>query len=206
MRWPRKQHLSRTRSFPNSWTDGWFPARAAEVEAHLPGCESCRAKLGELRSLKAMLAALPQAQPRQSFAVTEPSARPVRRPASGRPGWLTLVPATALTALLVLLAVDFTVIGGSEDRSGSATSLAQKAAQSDSAAFSAPTAAGGAAARDNAGLAPAPAAQRPRQRSLPWQRGSCRQTSRGRRCGVGPTGTVCTGAGPRRGRGAGRRR
>jgi anti-sigma factor RsiW len=52
----------------SAFVDSELPAaRRAEVEAHLAGCASCRARVAELRQLTAGLAAMPKAQPDRQF-------------------------------------------------------------------------------------------------------------------------------------------
>ncbi len=138
-------------------TDGRLDApRAAEIDSHARACEACRATLAELRSLKAMLAALPQVRPQRSFAVTEESpASAAAGPAPARwPGRLALMPAMALAALVLLLAVDLAQFGGSDSSGNFAATTSQKSAESGAGGLTAPAASGAAAGRDNAALAP----------------------------------------------------
>lgn len=155
------------------------PAAAAALDAHLGGCPACRAKLGELRSVASLVAALPAPRPRRSL---------VPRLA---PPPLWLAPARALSvmasgifvfAFLVsaVLAIDPSMGGGGK---GGLLGPAPAARQAESAAgnlggpaasavVSAPGAAPSApfaqGARDSAavaaGASAAPAAKAPAQR------------------------------------------
>ncbi|HXH23331.1 MAG TPA: zf-HC2 domain-containing protein, partial [Dehalococcoidia bacterium] len=122
------------------------PPREAAVLAHVEVCEPCRHKLAELRALKALLAAVPQAAPRRSFALgAEHQRRPSVAPkASSR---LVFAPAAALSALLLLLAADFALIDNGAGRAtdGAASLAADKAASEAAPAAPQPAAAGRAA-------------------------------------------------------------
>lgn len=132
--------------------------RARAVEAHASGCEKCRAGLAELRALKAMLGALPQEQPRRSFALTPAMAgersQPAAAPARSRS--LAFVPAMAASVLLLLVAVDVASTGSggsSRDESAGgnfarATSEERAGTGADSAALSVPPSVPSLAARD----------------------------------------------------------
>jgi hypothetical protein len=97
--------------------DGMLPpARRAAVTGHSEACDACRQKLAELRTLKAVLAAMPQTSPRRSFALSaEQAATRPAAPAATRVPRFAFAPAVAMSALVILLTVDFAVLdnGGS---------------------------------------------------------------------------------------------
>ncbi|MBI2982621.1 MAG: zf-HC2 domain-containing protein [Chloroflexi bacterium] len=52
----------------SAYLDGELaPADRTRVEAHLDGCDRCRARLGELRATASLIAALPEARPSRSL-------------------------------------------------------------------------------------------------------------------------------------------
>ncbi len=52
----------------SAWIDGELTAAwRAEIEAHLAGCDACRARVAQLRKVAAGIAALPEAQPAPGF-------------------------------------------------------------------------------------------------------------------------------------------
>jgi hypothetical protein len=142
----------------NALVDGRLSSsRRAAVEAHVETCESCRASIAELRALKSMLAALPEATPARSF-VLRPSSvlggAELEAPARGRSARLW-APALAFSFLVLLLAVD--LIGGTRGSGNSAgNSFASKSVSSseDRALSNAPSAPAGDAA-STAGQVPA---------------------------------------------------
>jgi anti-sigma factor RsiW len=149
----------------SAFVDGMLPAaRRAAVTSHAEACEVCRQKLGELRSVKAVLAAMPQAATRRSFALTSEQA--ATRPAAPAPRSApryALAPAIAMSVLVMLLAVDLAFIGGGagEDTAGGTATGALKADDANTFAEGAPSmpGAGGTTAEAPA-VAQSPAAAR----------------------------------------------
>jgi hypothetical protein len=87
--------------------DGALDATTARtLEAHVASCDACTAELDGLRSVKSMLAALPQVEPTRSFRVRladiEAPAKPARARAAGL---LRAMPALAAAAAVVFVAV-----------------------------------------------------------------------------------------------------
>jgi anti-sigma factor RsiW len=106
----------------SAYTDGEIERSAlVRVAAHLSTCETCRKQVAELRTLKAMLSALPEVQSGRSFAIspatTGQGAR--RAPAPRRTASsLAFAPALAMTVLVLLFAVDMAVIDVGRDEQG----------------------------------------------------------------------------------------
>jgi anti-sigma factor RsiW len=145
--------------------DGMLPAaRQATVTSHTEACEACRHKLGELRTVKAVLAAMPRAATRRSFALTSEQA--ATRPAAPAPRSTpryALAPAIAMSVLVMLLAVDLAVLGGGagEDTAGGLATGALKADDANTFAEGAPSMPGAAGTTAEApAVAQSPAAAR----------------------------------------------
>ncbi len=78
------------------------PAEAELIEAHVAGCDACRAELSQLRSLVQALRALPQVAAPRSFALPAAGARSARAYFLANVLWLRRA-AAGLAACLVLL-------------------------------------------------------------------------------------------------------
>jgi hypothetical protein len=147
----RKRSEHPTEDELSGFLDGVLtPGRRAEVSRHLAGCEACSRGLEELRSVKALLAGLPQAAPSRSFTLGPEHAREVARPAAGRSP-LAFAPAVALTLFVALIGVEMALPQGgvSFDRLTTANESASR--EEDGALQQQP-----AVARDSAGAAEAP--------------------------------------------------
>lgn len=110
MFWRKKHPVSREDL--TAFVDG--RPEAPSFASHIEGCEVCRRDVAELRAVKAMLSAMPEVQPRRSFALTpamagqaEQKPRPLPR---RQPYSLGYLPALAMTVLVLLFAVDIAVI------------------------------------------------------------------------------------------------
>lgn len=76
------------------------PAEAAALESHVAGCDVCRSRLGELRSVRAMLRAMPEADAPRSFRLrrADVEAAAKRGPS---PLWYRAMPALSAAALVM---------------------------------------------------------------------------------------------------------
>jgi hypothetical protein len=108
----------------SAYVDGELPA--AVLQVHIDKCESCLAKVAELRSVKSLLGEMPRENPGRSFVLSPEIA--FEGPAAARrragPVW---APALALSVLVLLLAADLGGIdgGGSPSTAGNASLAAQ---------------------------------------------------------------------------------
>ena len=126
----------------SAYMDGELTARQAEnVERHLSTCDSCAALLEELRSTRALLAALPAHTPGRSFVLGAEHARaPVRDAAAGgtpsRRFNLALAPAVALSVFVALLFVDVAdfTSSSSDESADTFTAASQRQASEEDAA------------------------------------------------------------------------
>jgi hypothetical protein len=107
-------------------------AAAGALGAHVAGCDACAAELDGLRSVKSMLAVLPQVEPSRSFRVrladVQPPARESGAPASAL---LRAMPALAAAAAVVfvgVLATDVSTRDGDGDRQATSGIAADRAA------------------------------------------------------------------------------
>jgi hypothetical protein len=97
----------------STWLDGALdPPAAAALEAHVAACDACRARAGELRAVRASLAALPRVDPPRSFRLhpSQLAAPAPRRPYAPSP-WMRYAPAVSAAAMVVfavLVGVDIT--------------------------------------------------------------------------------------------------
>jgi hypothetical protein len=105
-----------------AYVDGQLDAvGAARLEAHSATCEECATAIAELRALKSVLSALPAVSPSRSFVLTLAMAGDPgqsRPRAAGSSSRFAFAPALAMAVLVLLFAIDFTVIGGGRDESG----------------------------------------------------------------------------------------
>jgi len=111
------------------------PSRAATLQAHLDSCQSCRARLDELQSVKAMLSGLPRPALPRSFTLTAAPAQ-ASRPRSAPRSLLAFAPAVTLSALVLLLVVDLAVVPATQrsaDESGATATLTFDSAQTSKA-------------------------------------------------------------------------
>ena len=97
--------------------DGALEASAAHaLEEHIAGCVACTAEFDGLRSVKSMLAALPQIEPARSFRVrladVEAPAKPARAPARAL---IRAMPALAAAAAVVFVGVLATDVSTRDD-------------------------------------------------------------------------------------------
>lgn len=117
----------------SAFVDGELgPAARRSVQAHLAGCEACASLLEDMQAAKSMLAALPQLQPRRSFALGPEFALEQRREPR-RAAW-TFAPVAALTVFLALVAVDVASFGSSANDAGDAlTTAASRQSEADKA-------------------------------------------------------------------------
>ncbi|HEY0238291.1 MAG TPA: zf-HC2 domain-containing protein [Friedmanniella sp.] len=86
------------------------PDERAEYEAHLAGCDRCRAAVGELAGMPGLLAQVPPAEawamvadpsgPAETAVALEPLPQPVQILDRARPRWWQLVAAAVLVAML----------------------------------------------------------------------------------------------------------
>ena len=105
---------ARLRRLLSTYVDGSASeSERARVEAHLSGCEACRAEADSLRATIDLLAALPEAVPSRSFALER---EPWPAPSVSRLVWTARVAAPAAALLLVALVVGNAVgiIGGGD--------------------------------------------------------------------------------------------
>jgi len=86
--------------------------RQAKVSAHLQSCAICAAYVADLRSLKALVATLPQEQPARSFALTPAQAGQRAAPRRSLAAGLALAPAMALTLFVALVGIDLLAVDG----------------------------------------------------------------------------------------------
>jgi Putative zinc-finger len=118
MFWNRPSHASDKDL--SALADGALTENARiRVEKHVSACERCRSELGELREIRASLAALPRASAPRSFAVRQAdvkAAPAARAPASRQPVLLGGLATIALVTFVTLVAVD---VGGSTDSNDS---------------------------------------------------------------------------------------
>lgn len=87
------------------------PSRAQALQTHIAACTLCAARLDELRRVKTMLAAMPQADSPRSFRLRQADVESPARPAPVfLPGLLRAMPAAsgiAALAFVLVLATDF---------------------------------------------------------------------------------------------------
>ena len=124
----------------SAYLDGELDARHAEnVEHHLATCDTCAALLEELRSMRALLSALPAHTPTRSFVLGAEYARaPVRDVATpSRRFGLALAPAVALSVFVALLFVDVADFSSSSDDSGDVFTAATSREEANDASRSA---------------------------------------------------------------------
>ncbi len=110
------------------------PARARALETHMTACAVCAARLDELRRVKTMLAAMPQADAPRSFRLRQADVEAPARPAPVfMPGLLRAMPAAsgvAALAFVLVLATDLSTRGGDGGRVASLQSAADSAPSS----------------------------------------------------------------------------
>lgn len=136
------------------------PALARALETHMAACAVCAARLDELRRVKMMLAAMPQADAPRSFRLRRIDVEAPARPAPVfMPGLLRALPAAsgvAALAFVLVLATDFSTRDGDGGQMASLQSSADGApssARTESKSAEAPAGAG-AADGDGEGLEP----------------------------------------------------
>jgi hypothetical protein len=109
-----------------------LPLRVEFVKTHLSSCPTCRAELDALRNLKSQLAALPEAQPSRSFALTPAMAqRPAREAARVRPparvavltNGMRLAGAGMAAAFAVVMVLNFSGSGSDGTRENDSQAL-----------------------------------------------------------------------------------
>ncbi len=117
--WPFAPHR-RWESKVSAFVDGELGAPASQRFAHhLAGCERCRLRVQDLRQVKALLAALPEAPAPRSFAITPAmlTAPQLPAPPAPAPQWAfrgaQVLAGAALAAFFVLVAVDFSTSSNS---------------------------------------------------------------------------------------------
>ncbi len=137
------------------------PARAHTLEAHMAACGDCTARLEELRRVKSMLAAMPQAGAPRSFRLRQVDVEaPVRSAPVFMPGLLRAMPAAsgvAALAFVLVLATDFSTRNGDGGRTASLQSPADSAHSIDRIeSKSAEAPAGASAVESDGALDPAP--------------------------------------------------
>ena len=103
--WLRGWRHARLRRLLSTYVDGSAgESERARVEAHLSGCDACRAEADSLRATIDLLAALPKAVPSRSFALErEPWPEPAQP--VGRLVWAARVAAPVAAVLVVALVV-----------------------------------------------------------------------------------------------------
>ncbi len=125
-----------------AFVDGRVPPdRLVALQAHIESCAQCAARVADLRSLKSLLASLPQERPQRPLTLSPAMAAAPTTAARQRPSAPIWAPALALSVLVLLLAVDIVGPASSSSRQASDASLAtsqQKstAAGAESGAFS----------------------------------------------------------------------
>lgn len=142
------RHAPDARSL-SAYADGSLDARAASaLDTHLATCTLCRERLEELRRVRALLGALPEAEPPRSFRLTRAmAAAPAPRPADARPApWtgalgllrpaLPALSGVSLAVFAMLLAIDASGSGGGASDSDGAASVPAAAGIRDLAAES----------------------------------------------------------------------
>lgn len=108
------------------------PAAAAALEAHVAGCEACRAELAGLRAVRSMLSALPEAAAPRSFRLRRADVEAPARRSAAPPVWLRAMPALSAAALVLfvaLAAVDASRGGGDTLRAMSAPGASKSAGE-----------------------------------------------------------------------------
>jgi hypothetical protein len=106
----RRVHLDAERlgAYLDNGQDGLRADMRAHADAHLASCAHCRAALRELAAMRALLRALPQAEPRRSFILTPELAAATGGPrrAWQTPRWLSPTRwATAMAAVIFALTI-----------------------------------------------------------------------------------------------------
>ena len=110
----------------SAYIDGQLAnVRQAQVSAHLESCDACAAYVADLRSLKALVATLPQEQPARSFTLTPAQAGQRPTPRRSFPAGLALAPAMALTLFVALVGIDLLAVDGG-GRGGAPEALTAK--------------------------------------------------------------------------------
>jgi hypothetical protein len=103
--------------------------RAREVSTHVETCESCMARLSELRNMREAFQALPRVEPSRSFTLSTSMAAELSPRRVQSPRYAFFAPAVALTLLVALLAVDqFTISDNQARISSSAQETSLKSA------------------------------------------------------------------------------
>lgn len=98
----------------NAWIDGVAtPDEHELVQHHLATCDTCSRRMDELHAVKAMLATMPQVEPRRSFALTPEQAKkptPIRERTTAS-NIIRLLPIVRTLSVAAMLAV--LILGGS---------------------------------------------------------------------------------------------
>jgi hypothetical protein len=124
----------------SAYVDGALDAGAARaLQDHLSACPACVAELDGLRRVKALLAALPEAEPRRSFRLRQADVMappaPARAPAGGLLRAMPALAAAAAAIFVGVLATDLSTRDGGGERQAvtrnSDNGAAESAAMSD---------------------------------------------------------------------------
>ena len=155
IRWPFRPHR-RWELEATAFVDGELPApTVARFEIHMSDCPSCRARVSELREVKALVAGLPEASAPRSFAITPAMlGAPVPRPVvPATPRWAfrgaQLAAGAAFVALFAVVAFDLLATSGGSSQSASTAApvAGAEAPESRAAAGSAQDSAGSPASK-----------------------------------------------------------
>jgi hypothetical protein len=97
------------------------PDAAGELEAHVAGCAVCSARLADLRSMKAKLASMPQADVPRSFRLSRADIREARARAAAQSPlrWAPALSGVAAALFIAVLAADVSTDGGGDGDSAS---------------------------------------------------------------------------------------